>query len=457
LKNEKALRELDRSHIWHPFTQMRAWQEENFPVIERGEGSFLFDITGRRYLDGVSSLWVTLHGHNHPRITSAIAEQASRISHSTMLGLSNELVCRLAERLVSVSPRGLNRVFFSDNGSTAVEIALKMAYQYRRLSSDPAERRRTGFVSFRNAYHGDTLGAVSVGGMDIFHGAFRDLLFPVEFAEYPFYYRYGPPRSRQSYLTHCLENLETLIRENAERLGALVIEPLVQGAGGMVVAESGFLAGVRDICDRYGLLLIADEVATGFGRTGRMFACEHESVSPDLLCCAKGITGGYLPMAATLTTEAVYERFLGQPDAPVTFYHGHSFTGNQLAAAAALASLDIFEEERVLERLQPKIELLRRTLQLEIATLEHVGEVRQMGFMTGIELVADRQMRESWPPEVRLGHRVILEARKRGVIIRPLGDVIVLMPHLSFSEDELLQLVQVTAESIEAATGTAGR
>lgn len=457
MTDEKALRKLDRSHIWHPFTQMRAWQEEDFPVIERGEGSYLIDVTGRRYLDGVSSLWVTLHGHNHPRITSAIAEQASRISHSTMLGLTSEPVCRLAERLVSISPPGLNRVFFSDNGSTAVEIALKMAYQHRRLSADPAERRRTGFVSFRNAYHGDTLGAVSVGGMDIFHGAFRDLLFPVEFAEYPFYYRYGPPRSRQSYLTHCLESLETLVRDNAERLGALVIEPLVQGAGGIVVAEKGFLAGVRAICDRYGLLLIADEVATGFGRTGRMFACEHESVSPDLLCCAKGITGGYIPMAATLATETIYERFLGQPDAPVTFYHGHSFTGNQLAAAAALANLDIFEKERVLERLQPKIELLRRTLQLEIATLEPVGDVRQMGFMVGIELVADRRTRESWPPEIRLGHRVILEARKRGVIIRPLGDVIVLMPHLSFSEDELLQLVQVTAESIVAATGQAGR
>ncbi|MCE5272171.1 adenosylmethionine--8-amino-7-oxononanoate transaminase [bacterium] len=451
MPNEKDLRALDRTHIWHPFTAMRAWQEEQFPVIARGEGSFLFDTEGRRYLDGVSSLWVTLHGHNHPHITRAIAEQAARISHSTLLGLSSEPVCALAERLIEVTPQGLSRVFFSDNGSTAVEIALKMAYQYRRLSPDPAERERTGFVSFRNAYHGDTLGAVSVGGMDLFHGAFRDLLFPVLFAEYPFYYRFGPPRSRESYLAHCLESLEDLVRDGAEYLGALIIEPLVQGAGGMVVAERGFLAGVRAICDRYGLLLITDEVATGFGRTGRMFACEHESVSPDLLCCAKGLTGGYLPMAATLVSEKIYERFLGAPGEPVTFFHGHSFTGNQLGAAAALASLEVFENERVLERMQPKIDLLRRTLQLEVATLEHVGEVRQMGFMVGIELVADRDTRQSWPSGLRLGHRVVLEARRRGLIIRPLGDIIVLMPHLSFSEDELLQTVQITAESIEAA------
>ena len=267
---------------------------------------------------------------------------------------------------------------------------------------------------------------MSLGGIDLFHGAFRDLLFPVIHADYPYYFRCGLPRSRDEYLRDCLEGLEELMRRNAEKAGAVVIEPLVQGAGGMITSGSGFLAGVRKLCDRYGMLLIADEVATGFGRTGRMWACGHEQVSPDLLCCAKGITGGYLPMAATLTTPEIYERFLGEPENPHTFYHGHSFTGNQLAAAAALASLALFEEERVLENMQPKISLLARTLQLEIAPLAHVGEIRQCGFMVGIELVADRHTKENFNPRMRIGHRVTREARKRGVIIRPLGDVIVL-------------------------------
>lgn len=452
---ENELREIDRRHLWHPFTPMRAWRSEDFPVIVRGEGSYLFDSGGRRYLDGVSSLWVTVHGHSHPHINRAIIEQVERISHSTMLGLSSEPACRLAVKLVGIAPEGLTRVFFSDNGSTAVEVALKMAFQYRRLAPEPGERRRTGFISFRNAYHGDTLGAVSVGGIELFHSTFRDLLFRVDQAEYPYYYRHGPPRSRESYLRCCLESLENLMRTNREHVGAVVIEPLVQGAGGMITSGPGFLAGVRELCDRYEMLLIADEVATGFGRTGRMWACDHERVSPDFLCCAKGLTGGYLPMAATLAAERIYERFLGGPDSNGTFYHGHSFTGNQLAAAAALASLELFERERVIDSLQPKISLLARTLQLEVAPLEHVGDIRQCGFMVGIELVADRSTRESFDPGLRIGHRVTLEARKRGVIIRPLGDVVVLMPHLSFSEDELLKLVQTAAESICAATSGA--
>jgi adenosylmethionine-8-amino-7-oxononanoate aminotransferase len=439
------------SPLWYPFTPMAAWPQESAPVIERGEGSYLIDTEGRRYLDGVSSLWVTLHGHNHPSINRAVTEQLARISHTTMLGLGNLPAGTLADRLVELAPQGLSRIFFSDNGSTAVEIALKLAYQYRQLSSDPAERKKKGFISFRNAYHGDTLGSVSVGGIDLFHSAFRDLVFPVEFAEYPYYYRYGSGRSRQDYLEHCLCSLEELLQQVAEKTCALIIEPLVQGAGGMITAEPGFLAGVRTLCHRYRVHLIADEVATGFGRTGMMFACEHEEVEPDFLCLAKGLTGGYLPMAATLTTEEVYERFLGTAEKPGVFYHGHSFTGNPLAAAAALASLEIFETERVLEHLQPKIELLQRALHQEVAPLDIAGEVRQRGFMVGIELVADRQSKKTFLPALNMGRRVTRQARKRGVIIRPLGDVVVLMPHLSFSEEELTTLVRVTAESIAAA------
>ncbi len=439
---------LDYRHVWHPFTPMLLWEGEGAPVIERGEGSYLIDTGGRRYLDGVSSLWVILHGHGHPRITSAIERQAGTLCHSTMLGLSNVPASRLAAALVNIAPAGLEKVFFSDNGSTAVEVALKMAYQYRKLSPDPAERRRTGFISFRNAYHGDTLGSVSVGGIDLFHSTFRQLLFPVKNAVYPHYYRDGGELPREQYLGKCLADLEAVMERHAGSAGTLVIEPLVQGAAGIIVAEPGFLAGARELCDRYGLLMVADEVAVGFGRTGRMFACEHEDVRPDFLCLAKGITGGYLPLAATLTTTPVYERFLGTPEKPEVFYHGHSYTGNPLAAAAALASLEVFEKERVIDNLQPKIEQLARALKEQVEPLEAVGEVRRCGTMVGIELVKDRTGKEPFAPEVRFTRRVVLEARRRGVILRPLGEVLVLMPHLSFSDDELSTLVQVTAESI---------
>ncbi len=449
--------ELDRQYLWHPFTPIALWEREEPLVIERGEGSYLIDTRGRRYLDGVSSLWVTVHGHAHPKLTAAITEQARLICHSTALGLASVPAARLAERLVRLAPPGLERVFFSDNGSTAVEIALKLAFQYRRLAPSPSEREKTGFVAFRNSYHGDTLGAVSVGGIELFHGTFRELLFPAEFAEYPYYYRQGQGLTREQYLAYCLESLEELLRRRADRLGTLIIEPLVQGAGGIITAEPGFLAGVRALCDRYELLLIADEVATGFGRTGRMFACEHERVTPDLLCLAKGLSGGYLPIAATLATGRIYERFRGSAGEPRVFYHGHSFTGNPLAAAVSIASLELFEEERVLERLQPKIELLGQWLEQRVAPLEHVGEVRRRGLMVGIELVEDRASRRGHDPAWRTGARVCAEARRHGVILRPLGDVVVLMPHLSFSAPELEALVEAAARSIEIVTGTRPR
>ncbi len=448
-KTDLSPAQLDYRHLWHPFTPMLLWEQEGAPVIERGEGSYLIDTDGRRYLDGVSSLWVILHGHGHPHIISAIRRQAEILCHSTMLGLTNVPAARLAAALTQIAPEGLEKVFFSDNGSTAVEVAIKMAYQYRKLSPDPAERRRTGFISFRNAYHGDTIGSVSTGGIDLFHSTFSDLLFPVESAVYPHYYRDGGELSRQQYRDKCLADLAGVIELHADSAGTLVIEPLVQGAAGIITAEPGFLAGVRKLCDRYGLLMVADEVAVGFGRTGRMFACEHEDVSPDFLCLAKGITGGYLPLAATLTTAQVYQRFLGTPEKPEVFYHGHSYTGNPLAASAALANLEVFEKEQVISNIQPKIEFLARALKEQVEPLEVAGEVRQCGLIAAIELVADRRSKEPFAPEVRFAKRVILEARRRGVILRPLGEVLVLMPHLSFSTEELSTLVTVTAESID--------
>ncbi len=421
--------EVDRRVLWHPFTQQQTWSEQAPLVIERGEGTTLIDVHGRRYIDGVSSLWCNVHGHRHPAIDAAIREQLDRVAHTTMLGLSHPAAIELAQRLVELTPSGLQRVFYSDSGSTAVEIALKMAYQWWAQRDDQAGRppRRT-FIRLRDAYHGDTIGAVSVGGIDLFHACYGPLLFDSLAAE---------PGDAA--------HMEALLAEHGERVCAVVVEPLVQGAAGMLVHPPGYLRAVRELCERHGVPLICDEVATGFGRTGRMFACEHEDVAPDLLCVAKGLTGGYLPLAATITTERIYEGFLGAPERQRTFFHGHTYTGNPLACAAALATLDVFERERTLEHLQPKIEQFGETLAEHIEPLPAVAEIRRRGFMCGIQL-------RDYPPQVRMGDRVAAAARERGAIIRPLGDVVVLMPPLAITPSELRRLVSITAAAIEQAT-----
>jgi len=421
--------QLDHDHLWHPFTQQQGWSEEAPLVIERGEGSFLVDVDGRRYIDGTASLWCNVHGHRHPVIDRAISEQLQRVAHSTMLGLSHPAAAELAARLVAIAPPGLSRVFYSDSGSTAAEIALKMAFQYQAQRGGE-NARRTSFVKLRQAYHGDTIGSVSVGGIDLFHAAYGPLLFETHAAE---------PGDAG--------DLERVLRAHGEEVAAVIVEPLVQGAAGILVQPPGYLRAVRELCDEHGALLICDEVATGFGRTGTMFACEQEDVAPDLLCLAKGITGGYLPLAATLTTEAIYEGFLGAPEEQRTFFHGHTYTGNPLACAAALASLDVFESERTIERLQPKIALLGERLEA-IAAMPEVAEVRWRGFMVGIDLGAH-------DPALRMGHRVTLAARQRGALVRPLGDTVVLVPPLSISAEELEQLLDITIEAIEAACASA--
>jgi len=415
----------DRRFLWHPFTQQRGWEAADPLVIERAEGTDLIDIDGRRYIDGVSSLWCNVHGHRHPAIDVALRDQLDRVAHTTMLGLSHPPAIRLARRLVELAPPGLARVFYSDNGSTAAEVALKMAFQYwRQRGGDDA--RKTRFVSLRGAYHGDTIGSVSVGGIDLFHSLYRPLLFDSLKAE---------PGDAG--------DLGRVLAAHEGELAAVIVEPLVQGAAGMLVHPDGYLRSVRELCDRYGALLICDEVAVGFGRTGRMFACEHEGVAPDLLCLAKGISGGYLPLAATLTTERVYEGFLGEHEELRTFFHGHTYSGNPLACAAALASLEVFERERTLERLQPKIALLERLL-AAVRELDDVAAVRQRGFICGIEL-------RPLPLGARAGQRVALEARRRGAIVRPLDDVVVLMPPLAISDADLTRLVEIIAEAIPAA------
>ena len=453
MTRQRKLEEADKRYIWHPFTQMKDYQEMEPMLIDRGEGSYLIDINGRRYLDGVSSLWVIVHGHRREEIDRAIIEQVGKISHSTLLGLSNPPAIELAEQLVEITPAGLERVFYSDNGSTGCEVALKMAFQYWQLRG---EHKRTSFVSFSNAYHGDTLGAVSVGGIDLFHEAYRPLLFPVLQAKAPYCYRCPLGFTWPGCGMACLETLEQILKDHHQEIAALIIEPLVQGAAGMVTQPPGFLQGVRALCSRYGVLMIADEVAVGFGRTGKMFACEHEGVSPDVMVLAKGITGGYLPLAATLTTDEIYGAFLGEYHEFKTFFHGHTYTGNPVACAAALANLAVFEQDKTLERLAHKIALLARRLE-KFKALPAVGEVRQRGFMTGIELVADKETKAPFPPQERMAFKVILEARKRGVIIRPLGDVLIIMPPLSITEGELEELVAVIYESIKTATEGRGR
>jgi adenosylmethionine-8-amino-7-oxononanoate aminotransferase len=421
----EALRAADHAHVWHPFTQMRGWQSEAAPIIERGEGSLLFDTDGKSYIDGVSSLWCNVLGHRQPAIDAAIRAQLDRVAHTTMLGLSHPAAIELAQRLAAISPPGLERVFFSDNGSTAAEVALKMAFQHFQHSGQP---QRDQFVCLRMSYHGDTLGSVSVGGIDLFHTLFRPLLFDAHMAE---------PGDAA--------DMARILAEHGDRIAAVIMEPLVQGAAGMIVHPPGYLRAVRELCDRHGVLLICDEVATGFGRTGTMFACEQEAVTPDLMCVAKGLTGGYLPLAATLATDRVYRSFLGDFAEFKTFFHGHTYTGNPLACAAALATLDVLESERVIERLADKIDLLGTLLAEHVAPLPAVGEIRHRGFMTGIELAG-------FPYEARMGQHVTLAARARGAIIRPLGDVIVLMPPLSISDDELRRLVAITGESIGEVT-----
>jgi adenosylmethionine-8-amino-7-oxononanoate aminotransferase len=437
--NTRDLLALDARHVWHPFTQMQGWLDDQPLVIERAQGNWLIDTDGRRYLDGISSLWVTVHGHRKKELDDAVRAQLEKVAHCTLLGQANVPSIQLAAKLVSLAPEGLTRVFYSDSGSTAVEVAVKQAYQYWQLTGRPAKRR---FVALSEAYHGDTLGSVSVGGMELFHERFRDLLFPVERVATPHAYRW-PGRD---VLDESIAEVEHLFASRADEIAALVVEPLVQGAAGMLVQPPGWLKRVESLCRAYDVLLICDEVATGFGRTGTLFAVEQEGVRPDFLCLAKGLTGGYLPLAATLTTDRVYEAFLGRFADARTFFHGHTYTGNPLACAAALANLALFESERTLERMKAVEPVLAEGL-ARIAAHRHVGEVRRRGFMVGIELVQDRATKAEYPFADRMGFKVCLAARKHGVLLRPLGNVVVLMPPLSLTADE----ARLLTHAVEAA------
>jgi adenosylmethionine-8-amino-7-oxononanoate aminotransferase len=441
------LRNWDRELVWHAFTQMAQYEPL---VIERGQGCTLVDIDGREYLDGVSSLWCNVHGHRHPRLDAALRDQLDRIAHTTNLGASNPTTIRLAKRLVDIAPPGLGHVFFSDDGATAVEVAIKIAFQYWQQRRDPRPKK-TRFVALTAAYHGDTIGGVSLGGIDRFHRLFEPLLFDAIRVPAPDMYRLPADVTPTAAVSHYLASVERALAEHHESIAAMVMEPLVQGAAGMIVHPRGFLQGVRELTKKYDVLLILDEVAVGFGRTGKMFACEHENVAPDLLCLAKGLTGGYLPMGATLATDELWQAFLGDYSESKSLFHGHTYGGNPLAAVVALASLDVFDEEQTLKNLQPKIARMAKHL-ARLSKLPNVGDARQCGFIGAIELVRDKTTKDPFPWQGRTGHRVCHAAREHGVLLRPLGDIIVVMPPLAISLDQLDQICRAIEDSIRSVT-----
>lgn len=457
----------DRRHSWKPFTQMQEYVADTPLIISEADGETLIDVNGRRFFDGVSSLWCNLLGHRHPDIDRTVTAQLRQVAHSTLLGPTNVPATRLAHRLAGVAPAGLSRVFFSDNGSTGVEVALKMAYQFWQHRG---QTRRQSFIALEGGYHGDTLGAVGVGGIELFHAAFRPLLLKCHFVPAPFAYRAAvgsesfpdapqtlfypdvvPPEAEEC-LARSLAALEGLLAEKADTICALIVEPIVQGAAGMRHLVPGYLAAARALCTRYDVLLIADEVMTGFGRTGRLLACSHEGVTPDLLVLSKGLTGGYMPLAATLASERIYEAFLGEYTEFKTFFHGHTYTGHPLGCAAALAVLDVLERDRIIERSPSANAALRRGL-AEIARHPNVGRIGLVGTVGAVQLVADRRTRSGFEPGRRVGRQVCRAALDEGLLVRPLSDTIVIMPPLTTEPPVLEWLCDVIRRAIVRVLG----
>ncbi|MEC1502377.1 adenosylmethionine--8-amino-7-oxononanoate transaminase [Bacillus sonorensis] len=442
----RSLIEKSKEHLWLPFTQMKD-DDEHPLIIESGDGIKLKDINGKEYYDGFSSVWLNVHGHRKKELDEAIIKQLGKIAHSTLLGMTNVPATELAEALIKISPEKLTRVFYSDSGAEAMEIALKMAFQYWKNIGRPEKQT---FISMRNGYHGDTIGAVSVGSIELFHDVYGPLMFDSFKAHVPYVYRSesGDPDECRD---ECLAELEQLLMEHHREIAALSIESMVQGASGMIVMPEGFLAGVRKLCTTYDVLMIVDEVATGFGRTGKMFACEHESVQPDLMAAGKGITGGYLPIAVTFATEEIYSAFYDDYEKQKTFFHGHSYTGNQLGCAVAIENLRLFESENIVTQVAEKSKVLYSLLQ-DLNTLPHVGDIRQLGFMCGIELVQSKETKLAYPSDWRVGYQVSLKMRELGMLTRPLGDVVAFLPPLASTVEELEAMVSIIKQAIDKVT-----
>jgi len=450
VKRHKELEKWDKKYVWHPFTQSSEWDKEDITIIAKGRGVYIEDTLGNRYLDGNSSYWVNIHGHGAQGVSDGIIEQLSKIAHSTLLGQGNIPSIELAKKLVEITPKGLDRVFYSDDGSTAVEAALKMAFQYwQNLSGGKSNKKR--FVSLDISYHGDTIGAVSLGGIPLYHRIFGELCFDNIPAPAPYCYRCPLNLTHPSCNLKCADRLEEIIAKDRENIAAIIIEPLIQMPGGVITQPEGYLTRVREITKKYNVLMIADEVAVGFGRTGKMFACQHENVSPDIMTMSKGITGGTMPLAVTMASEEIFSAFTGEYKDCKTFFHGHTYTGNQLGCAASLSNIELMEKNRVIQNMKRKISKIAKSLK-QFANLRNVGDIRQRGMIVGIELVTDKEKKTPYPIETRIGNRVAHEAKKRGMIIRPIGNVVIFVPPLVSSKDELRMMTDIMFEAIKEAT-----
>ncbi|MEA3548121.1 MAG: adenosylmethionine--8-amino-7-oxononanoate transaminase [Thermodesulfobacteriota bacterium] len=434
------LQEKDKKNLWHPYTQMKDYSQRDLLIVDRAEGIYLFDENGRRYFDTISSWWCILHGHNHPTMKEYVRRQLEKLDHIILAGISHESVILLAEKLVDITPEPLSKVFFSDNGSTTCEIALKMSLQFWRHSGQPQRNR---FVSVLGGYHGDTIGAMSLGGVPEFHEEFKDLLFESFSIPSPHCYRCPMGKEQDSCELECLQPLEDLLDREGQRIAAMILEPLIQGAGGLRIYPVRYLKRVAELVRQHGVHLILDEVATGFGRTGKMFAMEHAGVVPDFLCLSKGLTGGMLPMAATMTTDEIYNAFYDDYVENKTFYHGHTFTGNPLAAAAGLGSLQVFADDRPFDRMKQTIPHLHQCME-RFRDLPWVGDVRKLGMICALELVKNRETKEAFSFGDRVGWKIYLEGLKKGLILRPLGNIVYLWLPLSTTMEQIDEITELT-------------
>ncbi|MCQ4638245.1 adenosylmethionine--8-amino-7-oxononanoate transaminase [Anaerovorax odorimutans] len=435
-------------YIWHPCTQMK--DHEDFPLVmaDRAEGVWIYDKEGKPYLDIISSWWCTLFGHNNPRINRAVKKQLDKIEHVIFAGFTHEPAEELCRRLAGLLPRGLEKFFFVDNGSTAVECAMKMSFQYHRQTGHPEKQR---FMTLAGGYHGETLGALSMGGMDYYSRMFQSLLLPAIHVPGPDCYRCPYGKHRDSCQAECIEGAEKVFEEYGEETTAFLIEPMFQGAAGMRIYSPVYLQKLRKLCDRYNVNLIADEIAAGYGRTGKLFACEHAGISPDFMCLSKGLTGGYLPMAMTVTTAKIYDAFYADFNEKKAFVHSTTYSGNPLACAAAVEVLNILEEEEPLQHTEA--EYLTSELKAALEGHKNVGEIRSIGLINAIELVEDKGTKKAFDPEKRVGYEIYKEAMGRGLLLRPMGDVPYFNPPLNIKKQEIDRAIEICRESIEAVLG----
>lgn len=442
--------EKDLKYVWHPDTQHKQYEGENYKptLIEKGKGIYVYDIDGNKYIDAVASWWVNTLGHSVDRLNKVLLQQAQKIEHVLLADFTHKPAIELAERLIKLAGEPFTKVFYSDDGSTAVEVAIKMAYQYWYQKERPEKKY---FVSMTDSYHGDTLGSVSVGGIDIYKTIFSPLVFETLKVCAPYCYRCPKACEQRNCHIECLKEVEELFKNRSHEIAGIIVEPLVQGASGMRVYPAQYLTELRKLCDEYDVLLIDDEVAMGFGRTGKYFAFEHAGITPDIFCVAKGITAGYIPLAATITTNKIYDVFYDEFSTLKTFYHGHSFCGNPIACAVAVENLKIMEEEKIVENLAPKIEFFKKSL-AKFKELKHIGDIRHIGMIGAVEIVKDKKTKEPYAFTERIGHKVFLEAMKRGAILRPIGNIIYFMPPYIITKQEIDLLIKIAYDSIKAVT-----